>query len=517
MKEDTMREVTTKSVKLNRDLDKMLDQALERDLLVRIGWGKQGDEKPKNGEIGVITHLPEKSRVLLLGELGECAGAMNQGGTFTLQGSCTSMLGAFQENGRITVERDSGDRTGYRMSGGEIVIQGSTGEKTGSGLRGGSIIIRGHARSKCGTGMKGGSIIVLGNVGPEPGYGMTGGKIIVAGNCSTPGEGAMMRNISSEEIEEFSQILEPQGFQIDSDALVIVPTEDNICEEKIPKRTIIEGFENISLVPSSAEVIDKSTTLEIESTILPAGLNENGLLLPIPWIVNLENVDNKIGEKSTQPCLVSSNPKENDLLLIGEENIVGSSNLISNCSGIVLDLISLSELNDAEIEATLVSLYSRMRDDSLVFIRGSVSRVERIFRLVVDLDLDGAIIDVSTPGGNRAASSLPRIGLVSRAMNLSSQGRTIMIQINKTPTAEDLLIARGAGCMAIVSPPSEEKLELTIKTLNSSIRGWMRELGANNLFEINRSNLRAMDQDTAAISGLRLIGYDRPLPMWLKN
>ena len=58
-----MREVTAKSIKLNRDLEKMLAEALERDLLVRIGWGRNGDEKPKNGEIGVITHLPKKSRV----------------------------------------------------------------------------------------------------------------------------------------------------------------------------------------------------------------------------------------------------------------------------------------------------------------------------------------------------------------------------------------------------------------------------------------------------------------------
>ena len=54
-----MREVTAKSIKLNRDLEKMLAEALERDLLVRIGWARNGDEKPKNGEIGVITHLPK--------------------------------------------------------------------------------------------------------------------------------------------------------------------------------------------------------------------------------------------------------------------------------------------------------------------------------------------------------------------------------------------------------------------------------------------------------------------------
>ena len=35
-----MREVTAKSIKLNRDLEKMLTEALERDLLVRIGWGE---------------------------------------------------------------------------------------------------------------------------------------------------------------------------------------------------------------------------------------------------------------------------------------------------------------------------------------------------------------------------------------------------------------------------------------------------------------------------------------------
>jgi len=141
--EITMRDVTAKSVKLNRDLDKMLEQALERDLLVRIGWGKQGDEKPKKGEIGVITHLPKDSRVLLLGDLGECAGAMNDGGTFTLQGNCTSMLGAFQSRGRITVERDAGERTGHRMTGGEIFIQGSAGGFAGSRMRDGQIVIRG--------------------------------------------------------------------------------------------------------------------------------------------------------------------------------------------------------------------------------------------------------------------------------------------------------------------------------------------------------------------------------------
>ena len=43
------------------------------------------------------------------------------------------------------------------------------------------------------------------------------------------------------------------------------------------------------------------------------------------------------------------------------------------------------------------------------------------------------------------------------------------------------------------------------------------ELGVDGLEKVTRRNLRALDYDTAAISGLRLVGYDRPLPMWLGN
>ena len=90
-----MREITEDSVKLNRQLDRYLERALEENKPVKIGWGQAGDERPKSGEIGVITHLPKGARVLCLGDLGECSGSMNRGGTFTLQGSAGSLFGSF--------------------------------------------------------------------------------------------------------------------------------------------------------------------------------------------------------------------------------------------------------------------------------------------------------------------------------------------------------------------------------------------------------------------------------------
>jgi len=94
-----------------------------------------------------------------------------------------------------------------------------------------------------------------------------------------------------------------------------------------------------------------------------------------------------------------------------------------------------------------------------------------------------------------------------------------MIELDKCPSAEDLIVAKGAGFSVIVAPQTNEKISIeeTLIELNSNLRGWMINLGIQSLEEVTRRNLRAMDYDTAAISGLRLIGYDRPLPMWLGN
>ena len=220
---------------------------------------------------------------------------------------------------------------------------------------------------------------------------------------------------------------------------------------------------------------------------------------------------------SQQPCLVKNNPRSIDLLIINNENIVTAIKDLDRCSGIVIDLTSLPNMNDAEIEALLVSLTSQMREKSLVMLKDRVDRVENLFRLMMELNLDGAVIDAASSGGSRAAAALPKIGLAARAMNIVEQGRHLMIELDECPSAEDFIIAIGAGCSIIVAPETDENLEETLVWLNSNLKGWMIDLGIESIEDITRRNLRAMDYDTAAISGLRLIGYDRPLPMWLGN
>ena len=514
-----MREVTEKSIKLNRDLEKMLAEALERDLLVRIGWGRNGDEKPKQGEIGVITHLPKKSRVLLLGNLGECCGAMNKGGNLTIQGACSSMAGAFQENGRLIIEKDAGDRIGSNMNGGMINVQGSVSNFAGESMKDGTILVRGHAGEKVGAGMSGGTIIVLGSVGREPGIGMTGGKVIVAGSCPPAGNGAEIRGINTKEISEISEHLEPLGLSVNSDALVIIPSQDVTAIFEHPEISVMEGVENILLVPSGKNNQSLYEKLDCETLLITINQDEDeGIIFPIPWLIEREKVDVLEGKMlSNQPCLVRESPREIDLLIVDQDNIVNVSDVLPKCSGIVLNLESLPKMNDAEVEALIVSLRSKIKKKSIVMLRDRVDRVENLLRMIIDLDLDGAVINAATPGGNRAAAALPRIGLASRAMNIKEQGRHLLIKLDESPSAEDFIIAKGSGCSLIVAPSSDEKLEENLVWLKSTINGWMSDLGVQNLEEITRRNLRAIDYDTAAISGLRLIGYDRPLPMWLGN
>ena len=38
--------------------------------------------------------------------------------------------------------------------------------------------------------------------------------------------------------------------------------------------------------------------------------------------------------------------------------------------------------------------------------------------------------------------------------------------------------------------------------------------GHSSVSDLTTEDLRAMDLNTAAITGLKLIGYERPLPMW---
>ena len=510
-----MRDIVNKSLKLNNDLDRYVERALEQNRPVKIGWGRAGDERPKDGEFGVMTHLPEGARVLCLGSFGDCVGAANRGGTLTLRGDAGSMLGAFHLSGKTVVEKDVGNKAGLAMSGGEISIQGSTGDETGSSMTGGILLVRGHSGDRLGSGMSGGAIVVMGSVGSEPGIGMTGGKIVISGSCPPPPDGVEMRSIKKSEIAEFSKMLEPMGLSLNDDALVLEPGADSPPSIGAPEAFISEGFENISLYPNE-DSLSENSPLDHYTLLVQNGADSEGALLKIPWLISCETAMGSEKWKGVDsPAIVRTKSRDNDLLLVGKDDYCNAIDYAGNCSGVVFDISDFPGLNDAEIEAMLISLRSRMSGNSIILLRGRVDRIERLFRLVMDLELDGAVVNCATRSGSRLASSLPKIGLAAKAMGIGETGKFVMIEVLQEPDAKDLIIAVASGCTALVSPFPEGNLESKIGDLTASIQDWMREIGVDRIERIGRRNLRANDFDTAAISGLRLVGYDRPLKMWL--
>ncbi|MEO2121307.1 MAG: hypothetical protein ABGX44_05780, partial [Candidatus Poseidoniia archaeon] len=51
----------------------------------------------------------------------------------------------------------------------------------------------------------------------------------------------------------------------------------------------------------------------------------------------------------------------------------------------------------------------------------------------------------------------------------------------------------------------------------SNLEGWLIQLGIVSIDQLTRKHLRAINNETAATSGLRLSGYGRPLPHWFAS
>ena len=89
--------------------------------------------------------------------------------------------------------------------------------------------------------------------------------------------------------------------------------------------------------------------------------------------------------------------------------------------------------------------------------------------------------------------------------------------------AEDVLKLRALGadavgfdiCELVQNVKDKEGLIGYLNSLEEALKRKMLFYGVNSLSTLGENDLRALDYNTAAISGLKLIGYDRKLPMWL--
>ena len=83
--------------------------------------------------------------------------------------------------------------------------------------------------------------------------------------------------------------------------------------------------------------------------------------------------------------------------------------------------------------------------------------------------------------------------------------------------AKDLAILSATGIKVVcceVPMVDAMDLALWLQGLSRGLSDILRNLGLESIDGLSRQNLRALDYETAAVSGLRLSGYERPLPHW---
>ena len=178
------------------------------------------------------------------------------------------------------------------------------------------------------------------------------------------------------------------------------------------------------------------------------------MLLPLPIMPYLPSSKGLKGVFiDRQPCIVDSNPRPIDLLRISEDNIHDCIESLDDAGGAVLSLDELPRMNDAEIDALITLVRSRLDDEKFILLEGCVDRISLIHRLAAELDCDGVIANASTSAHLPASAALPMMGLSAREHQLTRKGVFQGMSLPWSCSALDSLVVCSAGAQFLVSNP----------------------------------------------------------------
>lgn len=502
------RDAITASLKINSRLATAIDKAVEKNSILRIGWTSSGTPTPKEGEMGLCPGLPKGARVRALGVLGDFISAASKGGSFTIQGDAGDFLGAGNHGGEVVCEGQAGDWSGWSMKDGKITILGGVGDDAGAHMQSGLLLIRGHAGKRIGGGMSGGCIVIHGDVGSDPGAGMSGGMVIINGRCPQPAPGVNLRTLSALELKDINS-------QISDDSLEVPPDAVCLCAEDSspsPKRRFadIADLSTIGIVPASRK--RNPTHATIDTVVLLGEKGGEAMGLPLPLLPMLESVKAKGLRIDKQPCLVRKSPRRIDFVIIDAENIHDAPKLLADCQGFLLDLSSLPPMDAENIDGLIVAMRGLCVPDATMMMIDGLSSCESIHSTASHHNADLVAIRMKDGSGIPGPASLPIIGRSTLA-NLKSKEIVSAVELPWQANFSDLAILCASGVKTVISPAPDE-IEDWLTQLDNSLCQALRRIGVSSIDELERKHLRALDHETASTSGLRLSGYERPLPHW---
>lgn len=516
---DTL-DVVARSFNINNKLGPKLEAAAEQNAILRIGWTNAGDPVPKNGELGLCPGIPKGAKIRALGTLGSWTAAFGKGGVFTIQGDVGSFLGAANNGNQITCERSAGNYAGFAMSSGKISILDGCGDDLGSCMSGGLLAVRGNAGLRVGGGMTGGIIVVDGDIGNDPGAGMTGGKIIVNGRCPNPPEGVVLRPITDSELVELNKEIDDKNFQIPNDSVCL----ESSGEQKNNNHSVVSAgdLSMIGLVPSGQPRNMFYSTCDTVALLGERAESNTPIALPLPILPHITDGNILVNKKKpsklveTQPFVVTHNPRTVDFISVEMNNLNHCTDALSISGGAIVNLMKMPSMDAEEIDGMLVAIRSLLGQEKPFGFADGVGRIEALHKSSSYHNADISICIIEDESGISESASLPLIGRSNKA-NLENTYTDSGIELGFSANAEDIAKLRASGLKFVCcSSPSDSYDEISnwLDEIQSKLSTILQNLGLESIDSLSRQNLRALDYETAAVSGLRLSGYERPLPHW---
>ena len=513
------RPLMASGIGINRQLGEALDTAIERNAVLRIGWTADGTEVPKDGESGLCPFLPRGARVRSLGRLGSWI-ATRCAGSFDHRGDAGAFFAAALNGGKVVCEGRANHFAGWRMADGMLVLHEGANDDLGAAMRGGLLLARGKVGARVGNGMAGGLIVVHGDVGMDPGSGMTGGMIVVDGRCQAPAEGVHLRPLTSDELAEVNSSIEDPSWQVHADAVCLVPKGEAAARhiEPSPRQ---HALEHLHLLPTTNDRLLSST--KVDSSVL---LGQRPLALPVPVLPRLSSGERMKAKRSSDavadvlahhPAIVDAAPRPIDLLRIGAQSLDAWPEC-SDAAGVLIDLDDLPPMDIEGFEALLVLLFSLGNDELVVCLQGDIGRVSGLHAWAAEYGLAAAFANIGSRPGLPVAAMLPMSG---RSAN-GTLNEDITIAggaLDWVPTGLDIAILSAAGFGLVTFTPAEETpaaLAGILTSIEQGLADALRNVGSHSIDALSRSNLRASTHDVALMSGLRMAGFDRPLPEWTR-
>ena len=518
------RDVFERSMSINAKFLPRLQAAVEQNALLRIGWTGSGEEVPKDGEIGLCPAMPDGARIRALGKLGSWISSFGLGGSFEIEGEAGSFFGAYNKGSKLTATGYIGRCSGFMMQGGVITSGDGGGDDIGMFMNDGLIAVRGDVGQRIGNGMTGGIIVVQGDVGNDAGCGMKGGMIIIEGRCPTPPQGTLLRPLTSKELKEINGMIEIYNMNLGSDAFCL--ESNNSIEYHIDGSTVSSGdLSSIAITPmDEAPLIENH---DVDTAALIHGADEDALpiLLPLPIlpfvpngnVLSIEsNSTGRLSHIQTQPFLVEEHPRPIDVLSLNIRSLATLPEYSSTVAGACIDFDSLPSMTDEELDGLLVILRTLLNPESPLLACQGISRIQSLQKRSVYHNIQVAVSRIEDGTGVPEAATLPIIGRAVKT-NLESSETTAALEFGFTCDAHDIIVARCAGAQFVITQPpvlESDDMEFWLQGLSIDMKRILRQLGLESIDQVQRAHLRALDYDTAAISGLRMVGYERPLPHW---